>query len=696
MTKIKRYPITKKYDRKIRLLVTNACSKNCNFCHNEGLPKSEKIHMLPNELAKILYELKRYSNRVILSGGEPLEYKYLKELLVMLLNYEFDITINTSLPKIGDICTIIQKITSIHISIFNMRELEEKELRILEIHDLCPTLQIVLNVPITNIEELQIGLERLYSICCKTNARIQLIRLFDITKREILNWEQRWEDVFNLLSSFKLSFLESTNREVSYITNDLIQIDLLEIPCVASGVEYGHGNCLNDSDISIDPNMQLSICRWNNNSIDIVSNGYNLDSVIAEAFRISCTNCIFGSINEFLYPDTIKSYMALPHYKWPPTLSESIDACNMQLKHTSISYYGKSGYIFQLENEFAAYFGVPYALAVSSGTAAIYLSCIALRLTSDDEVIIPTYTFPTVVTALISANVKIRVCDTDAISGNISIENFKQHINLNVKAVVITHLWGDPVDLEELIKICSMNNIKIIEDCSHAYGSLYKNKFVGTFGDIACFSTQANKAVFSGEGGMLITSDRELYERIIVFSSSQKRILDCVYDKKYRKFWESGLGLKLKMHPLGAPIALESLHKLNNTNYNRNLRVEIMNNAILSSHILTVPRNNNLDSNRVYYTYKPYLNEEFIDNRDKLVEKLILQGLDVTASSFIPLHKTPLMTHKQIIKSDEKFLNANMYYARIISFPAFVNEPRELIELYANRLINTIQHFSWR
>jgi dTDP-4-amino-4,6-dideoxygalactose transaminase/organic radical activating enzyme len=655
------------------------------------MPKKEEIHLLPFELEKILLGLKKYSSRVVLSGGEPFEYKYLGDLVLLLEKYEFDISVNTFLPKKQDLSKIINKITSIHISIPNILELYDIESRIIEIHKERPTLKIVLNIPFINTNDIKDNINHLYGLCCKINARIQFIKIFDINRKEDNDWEQRWGETFSILNSLKLTFIESTNREVSFFSKDLIQVDFLEIPCVASGHNYESGNCLHDSDISVAPNMSLSICRWTDSSIDITAKNYNVAVAVAEAFDKSCEKCLFGTINNFLYPDPIRNYMALPHYKWPPVLETSLENCNVQLQYSSISYYGKSGYISQLENEFAEYYNMPYAYSVSSGTVAIYLSCIALGLNSNDEIIIPTYTFPTVVTAIMTTGVKIRVCDTDCFTGNINIESFKQCITKNVKAVLITHLWGDCIDIDELNEICSKENIKIIEDCSHAYGTEYKNKKIGTFGDIACFSMQAKKSVFSGEGGMVITRDKGIYETIVMFSSSQRRILDCVFEKDFRKFWETGLGLKLKMHPLGASIALESLHNLSETNKKRNFRAEILNTAISSSSILSAPRHNDPRIKRTYYTYKSLLNNEYISRRDELLEKLILQGLEVTSSSFVPIHKTQLFKNKQILNGNECFKGADIYCNRIISLPAFVNEPEELVKFYAEKLNNTLE-----
>ena len=150
--------ITKKYDRKVRLLVTNVCSKNCSFCHNEGMPKDGKLHLPLYELKKILHDLKRYSSRIMLSGGDPLEYPYLAELISMLGGYEFDISVNTSLPPrcdFDEIDNVLEKIANIHVSIPNVLEIDDIESRILRLYKRHKMLQFVLNVPVTNYSNIK-------------------------------------------------------------------------------------------------------------------------------------------------------------------------------------------------------------------------------------------------------------------------------------------------------------------------------------------------------------------------------------------------------------------------------------------------------------------------------------------------------------------------------------------------------------
>ena len=170
------------------------------------------------------------------------------------------------------------------------------------------------------IATLKTIIDRLYDICRKTNARMQLINVFDINKREANEWEQRWGKIVSIFNTLKLTFIEATNREVSFVTDDLVPIDFLEVPCVASGHYFEDGNCLLDSDISVYPDMSLAICRWTDSSVDISKMKYDVDAAVAMALTNSCQKCVFGTIDNFIYTTPIKKYMALPHYKWPPVL----------------------------------------------------------------------------------------------------------------------------------------------------------------------------------------------------------------------------------------------------------------------------------------------------------------------------------------------------------------------------------------
>lgn len=671
--------------------MTNKCSRNCKYCHNEGMLKWPIQNINPVLLEKFLPSFKKYSNRIVLSGGEPFEYEYLQELVELLSSYGFDLSIISANIDFEKLDSIAYGLKNLHYSIhdINCFKIDADVIRL--INNKYPNIRISLNVPLVRIDSIKDNWNLLYDLALEVGANIQFIRIFSLRNDDNVVWSVRWRELVDYIKPFS-RFLEATEREARYITKEFLKIELLDIPCQASGIEFCDGACLNNSDITIDPEMKVSICRWSDASAPLYLNNtpVALENAIKQATINSCQNCPYGNISNYILSNDLGYYLNAPHYAWPK-LNDKLETIYSKTYVNDISYYGMSGSILRLENEFAKYIGVKYSLAVASGTVAVYLACLSLNLSYKDEVLIPVATFPTLVAAILSAGVKIVLCDIDPLTGNISLESLQAHISLNVKAILVTHMWGLPVDMEVIQNICNPLNIFIIEDCSHAYGAEVCGKKVGSYGDISCFSMQANKAVYAGEGGMLVTSSRMFYERAVTLSSSVERIFDCVKDKEYLKYWGTGLGLKLKMNPLGAPLALLSLSYVEEVNRQRQVRVSIVEKSVSDSGIFAIIEPCAKHDQRVYYTYKLALKEKYIGQRDSILQMLIHYGLEANKTSFIPVYQHELCLHGDIVNADEGFPGAEMYYQRIISLPAFVYEPVALSEYYAD-IISTVSN----
>lgn len=678
--------VTMKYKKKVRLLVTNKCSRNCAYCHNEGMQKQTYQHLKPELLERFLPDIKKYTNKIVLSGGEPFEYAYLQELVDRLISYGFDLTLITANLKKEKMLEIGYGIKNVHYSIHRIDDVQAVRGAVQWLNQVFPNIRITLNVPFSEVDEIKENWDDLYGLALEVGANIQLIRIFLVEDTSHTTWLERWREMASYLEPFA-KFLEATERETRFITKDLIKIDLLDIPCQSTGVDFSDGICLNNSDITIDPSLSLSICRWTSSSVALYQKDDPIpfDWAVKEATIRSCQCCRHGKIHHYLQSETLNYYLNAPHYTWPK-LDDAIQSVYAKTFTNDISYFGRSGSILRLENEFSKFVGVDYALSVASGTVAVYLACLSLELSCDDEILIPVATYPTVAAAVLSASVKVRLCDIDPITGNISLESLREHITPNVKAVIVTHLWGLPVDMESVRRICEKSNIVLIEDCSHAYGATIGNRKVGSFGDIACFSLQANKAVYAGEGGMLLTSTREYYERVVTLSSSVDRILDCVKDISYLKYWGTGLGLKLKMNPLGAPLALHALSNLEKVNEQKRIRAACMEKKALASEVFLVAENHVEQCQRTYYTFKLTLKDQYIAYRDSILRMLIANGLEANVSSFIPFHQHELSANANVVNADEQFSGSEKYFSRIISLPAFVYEPVSLAEYYGDSI----------
>lgn len=250
-----------------------------------------------------------------------------------------------------------------------------------------------------------------------------------------------------------------------------------------------------------------------------------------------------------------------PHFKWPIITKESIAAVVGQIR-TSTSIYDRSGIIKEFEEKFAKYHKRKYALLTDTGTNALYSIFVGGGLKKEDEVLCPVYTFFATVTPLFFTGAVPVLCESLE-DGNIDPEDIRKKITPKTKAIIVTHMWGLPCDMDEIVKISRKHNLLLFEDCSHSHGATYKEKKVGTFGDAAVWSLQAQKLVTGGEGGMLLTDNKEIYYRALLLGHYNKRCKQEISPKhKYYRYAVTGMGLKLRSHPLGVALASQQFRHL--------------------------------------------------------------------------------------------------------------------------------------
>ena len=199
---------------------------------------------------------------------------------------------------------------------------------------------------------------------------------------------------------------------------------------------------------------------------------------------------------------------------WPYYEDDEINAATSVMRSGLVNYRtGNEGIKF--EEEFSNYSGTHYALTVTNGTAALELALEALEIGKDDEVIVPSRTFIATASAVARRGAKVVVADIDIHSQNITLDTIMNVISKKTRAIIPVHLSGWPVDMDPIIELAKDNNIYIIEDCAQAHGASYKNRKVGSIGDIGCFSFCQDKILSTGgEGGMITTSHKKLYERM--------------------------------------------------------------------------------------------------------------------------------------------------------------------------------------
>ncbi|MFK4102910.1 DegT/DnrJ/EryC1/StrS family aminotransferase [Streptomyces sp. NPDC019531] len=251
----------------------------------------------------------------------------------------------------------------------------------------------------------------------------------------------------------------------------------------------------------------------------------------------------------------------MPHFVWPPLTEDTSKAVVEQLA-TSISIYDRSGVIAELEDVLAEYHGVRHALLTSSGTAALYSMYAAAGIGPSTEVIVPAYTFFATVTPLLHLGAIPVLADCDE-RGNLDAEDVAGRITERTSAIVVTHMWGMPANVAALRAVAEDHEVMLLEDGSHAHGASVGGKKVGTFGRAAAFSMNGPKPLSAGEGGFILTDDDDLYQRALLHGQYNKRCRSELPRKHplYR-YAVTGMGLKHRIHPLAARIALDQLDHL--------------------------------------------------------------------------------------------------------------------------------------
>jgi perosamine synthetase len=234
-------------------------------------------------------------------------------------------------------------------------------------------------------------------------------------------------------------------------------------------------------------------------------------------------------------------------------------------------WLGMGSFVKDFEDEISKFLGGSSVIAVNTGTTALHLALDALGLTKGDEVIVPSLTFVATVQAITATGATPVFCDVEIDTLNIDVKDFEKRITPKTKAVIPVHYRGYPCDMDALMAVAGKNNIKVVEDAAHAFGSHYKGKPIGSFGDITCFSFDPIKVVTCGEGGAITIRDQALLPLI-----QKKRILGIDNDTwsryKHERSWFYDVlvqGYRYHMSNINAAIGLVQLKKFKKMNAKR-------------------------------------------------------------------------------------------------------------------------------
>jgi perosamine synthetase len=277
-----------------------------------------------------------------------------------------------------------------------------------------------------------------------------------------------------------------------------------------------------------------------------------------------------------------------------------------------------SDYITRFEKSFAEYVGAKYAMATSSCTGALHLSLMAIGIGPGDEVIVPDVTWVATASAVMYTGAKPVFADINENDWTINLDSIRSLINNKTKAIMPVHLYGYGAAMNQIMQIAHEHNLYVIEDAAPAIGTEVNGKRAGTFGDFGCFSFQGAKLLVTGEGGMLVTDNEELFKRA-------KKDQD--HGRKPGTFWIDELGHKYKMNNITAALGLAQIERAENQIF-RKRRINSWYMENLSDIGSIAFQGETSGTSSICWMTSFTLNEGSPISRDELIHSLKQDGID--------------------------------------------------------------------
>ncbi len=282
-------------------------------------------------------------------------------------------------------------------------------------------------------------------------------------------------------------------------------------------------------------------------------------------------------------------------------------------------------YVEMFEKNFAKFCGCEHAVTTSSGTVALHLALLALGIGKGDEVIVPDLTFVATINAVLYTGATPVIVDVEEESWCIDPKEIEKAITGKTKAVIPVHLYGQPCDMSAIMAIAKKHKIFVVEDCAEAHGATFDGKYVGSFGQIGCFSFYGNKVITTGEGGMCVTDDPVLHKKMVLLKNHGM--------SQERKYWHDVVGYNYRMTNLQAAIGVAQLEKISEFLRNRAEVEEKYKKLLLDIPFVEFQRDDLPKRKKITWLVSILVNE---NRRDSIISKLKDKGMD-TRPFFYPL-----------------------------------------------------------
>lgn len=346
--------------------------------------------------------------------------------------------------------------------------------------------------------------------------------------------------------------------------------------------------------------------------------------------------------------------------------------------------------VSNFEKKLAEYLNTPYAIAVPNCTLAIYTALQVLGIEYGDEVIVPNLTHASSIYPILMSGGKIKVFDFEPDSYYYDIENIKKLITPNTKYLLACYLYGMPLNIEDVKKVCDDNNILLIEDVAQAFGTKINGKYAGTFGSIGCYSFNDTKMLRIGEGGAIVTSDKEIYDKVEhfrhvgeVFNSTKQSSVSS--NTTYRDLLFNGLsnmgkGLNLRPSPITFSTGLKRIDCIDNYISERRKKLNIYIDQL--SNLEGVHFIKNLDINKIE-EFGPIaswilLDDKYYD-RNRVILGAMNMGIPVGSFNYNTISKNDYFKNF-IINKNDNLINSQYVRDNSVFLPLY--ETLSLDDIY--------------
>ena len=339
-------------------------------------------------------------------------------------------------------------------------------------------------------------------------------------------------------------------------------------------------------------------------------------------------------------------------------------------------------YVKRFEDSFSKYNNRAYGVAVSSGTGALEIAMKSLNLKKGSEVIIPSFSIISTALCVIKSGLKPVLIDSDLKTWNVNPDQLIKKISKKTKAIIITHIYGFPVDMKKILFIAKQKDIKIIEDSAEMIGQTYFNKKCGSFGDLSVFSFYANKHITTGEGGMILTNNRKLYIKC-------KSLRNLCFGSGEDRFNHDDIGWNYRMTNIQAAIGCGQLMNINRIIKKKReigkRYISILNKCnkiTIQPYKLSYARN-------IFWVFGVLLKKRANISRNLVVKKLYKKNIQ-TRNFFYPMHKQKIFKKMKLFAKNIQFVNAEYLSKNGFYLPSGLGISNKEIDYVGRTLIKIL------